>query len=287
MQKVALFGLGTMGGGMASRLAQAGYPLTVWNRTRERAESFAAQGARVADSPRDAATDADVIIAMVADDKASREVWLGEQGALANARPGTVIIESSTLTPGWIRELAQIVQQQKCEFIDAPVTGSRPQAASGELLFLVGGEAATLEKVRGVLDAMGRGVVHLGPVGSGALVKLVNNFVCGVQVAALAEGLALIEHSGLERERALGILLDGAPGSPLVKAVSQRMLKQDYTVFFRLHLMMKDLTYAIGEGDRLGVPLETASAARGAFERARDAGFGAQDIGAVIEPLRR
>jgi 3-hydroxyisobutyrate dehydrogenase len=275
-----------MGAGMAGRLLHAGHQVTVWNRSRDRAEPFAEQGARVAATPREAAARADVIIAMVADDDASREIWLGDEGAFTSARAGTVIIESSTLTPSWIRELAAAAKERGYEFIDAPVTGSRVQAASGELLFLVGGEAATLDKVRDVLNAMGRGIVHLGPVGSGALVKLVNNFVCGVQVAALAEALALIERSGLERERALGILLDGAPGSPLVKAVSQRMINRDYTVFFRLGLMAKDLTYARGEGEQHGVALDTAGAALQAFERARAAGHGALDIGAVIEPLR-
>src|SRR5918996_2950937 len=154
MQSVALLGTGTMGGRMAARLAQAGHPLTVWNRNRTRAEPFASLGARVADSPRAAAAGADVIIAMVADDDASRAVWLGDSGALAGARPGAVLIESSTLTPAWIRELATAAAERHCEFLDAPVTGSRTQAAAGELLFLVGGAAAAVERVRGVLAVM-------------------------------------------------------------------------------------------------------------------------------------
>jgi 3-hydroxyisobutyrate dehydrogenase len=287
MQSVALLGTGTMGAGMAGRLIGAGFNVSVWNRSAERAQPLVQQGARLGSTPADAARGADVIIAMIADDNASREVWLGADGALAAARAGAVIIESSTLSPGWIRELAEAAAQRGCDFIDAPVTGSRMQAASGELLFLVGGTKATLERVRNVLQPMSRGIVHLGPVASGALVKLINNFVCGVQVTALAEALALIERSGLERDRALGILLDGAPGSPLVKTVAERMRKRDYTVNFSLALMGKDLTYAIAEGERFDVPLGTASAALSSFQRARDEGHGSEDIAAVVETLRQ
>jgi 3-hydroxyisobutyrate dehydrogenase len=286
MQSVALLGTGTMGARMAARLAQAGHPLVVWNRNRSRAEPLAGLGARIAGSPREAAAGADVIIAMVADDGASRAVWLGDAGALAGVRPGAVLIESSTLTPAWIRELATAAAEHRCDFLDAPVTGSRVQAGAGELLFLVGGDAGAVERVRGVLAVMSRGVVHLGPVGSGALMKLVNNFVAAVQVAALAEAFALIERSGLAREQALGVLLDGAPGSPLVKAVAPRMLNRDYDVHFSLALMRKDLTYALAEGGRFNVPLDTAAAALRSFERAYDQGLGAQDMSAVIEPLR-
>jgi 3-hydroxyisobutyrate dehydrogenase len=286
MQSVALLGLGTMGAGMARSLARAGYPLSVWNRNRARAEPFAAAGARVGNSPRDAATGADVIIAMVADDAASRAVWLGDSGALAGARAGAIAIESSTLTPAWIRELAHAVDERCGDFLDAPVTGSRTHADAGELLFLVGGDAAVLERVRAPLAAMSRGVVHLGPTGSGALVKLVNNFVAGVQVAALAEAVAVIERSGLAQDAALGILLDGAPGSPIVKTVARRMLERDYSVNFALALMRKDLTYAIAEGARFDVPLETAAAALRSFERALTHGLGAHDMAAIVEPLR-
>ena len=286
MSSVALLGTGTMGAGMAGRLLLAGHALAVWNRNPDRAQALVAQGARLAGTPREAAQDADVIIAMVADDNASRTVWLAADGALAGARPGTVAIESSTLTPTWIAELGDAARARGVDFLDAPVTGSRTHAASGELFFLVGGAANVLERVRPILSAMSRGLVHLGPNGSGAFVKLVNNFVCGVQVAALGEALALIEKSGLQRDQALAVLTEGAPGSPLVKGVSQRMLAQDYTVNFGLALMGKDLTYAIAEGQKHDVALMTAAAALQAFHRARDAGHGGRDIAAVIEPLR-
>jgi len=284
---IAFLGLGTMGGGMARRLLANGFPLAVFNRNAEKSKPFAVDGATVANSPREAAKKADVIISMVADDNAARSLWFGEKGALAGAKAGTICIECSTVTVGWIHDLAAGAQKHKCELLDAPVTGSKNQAASGELNFLVGGDSATLEKVRPVFFAMGKNVSLLGPMGCGALVKLINNFVCGVQVAALAEALAMIERSGLDSAKALEILTGGAPGSPLVKAVSTRMTKPDFTPNFLLRLMAKDLGYAIQEGGKLSVELLTAAAALTAFQRAIAAGHGDKDIAAIVEPFRK
>ncbi len=279
-------GLGVMGSGMARRLIDAGFPLTLFNRNPERALPFVTSGASLAISPRLAALDADVIVAMVADDDASRDVWLGERGALNASKPGAILIECSTLSSDWIRRLAQAVESHGCAFLEAPVTGSKMQAASGELLFLVGGAVETLERARPVLDAMGRGAVHLGPHGSGAFLKLVNNFLCGVQAASLAEAVALIERSSLPSDAALTVLTEGAPGSPLVKMLAARMASSDYSVHFELDLMRKDLAYGIAEGQSLGIRLETALAALQAFDKANETGAGTKDVSAVVEWLR-
>ena len=285
--RIAFLGLGIMGGGMARNLLTKGFPLAVFNRNAEKSKPFAGEGARVAASPREAAADAEIIISMVADDHASRSLWLGENGALAAAKPGTICIECSTVTVNWIRELAATAQKQKCELLDAPVTGSKMQAAGGELNFLVGGDSATLEKARPVFAAMGKSVSLLGPSGSGALVKLINNFVCGVQVASLAEAVAMIERSGLDRAKTLEVLMNGAPGSPLVKTISARMTAADFTPNFLLKLMAKDLGYAIQEGGKLSMELITAKAALAEFQRAIAAGHAEKDMSAVIEPLRK
>ncbi len=284
--RVAFLGLGIMGGGMARRLLASGFPLAVFNRNATKTAGFAESGARVAESPRDAAAGANVIISMVADDNASRAMWLGESGALAGAAPGTVCIDSSTVTFGWSRELAAAVEARKCEFIDAPVTGSKTQAAAGELNFLVGGAAATLEKAQPVLAAMSKSITPVGPAGSGALIKLINNFVCGVQIIALAEAVAMIERSGLDRTRALEILTQGAPGSPLVKMVAARMAAADYTPNFLLRLMAKDLRYSVQEAEKLSIHLNTGAAALETFQKAIEAGYGEKDIAAAVELLR-
>jgi len=275
-----------MGSGMARRLLANGFPLSVYNRNAKKAEGFAEAGARVATSPREAATGTNVIVCMVADDSASRAMWLGENGALAAAAPGTICIDSSTVTVGWAHELAEAVAAKKCEFIDTPVTGSKTQAASGELNFLVGGDTATLEKARPVLAAMSKTITHIGPVGSGALIKLINNFVCGVQIIAIAEAVAMIERSGLDRARALEVLTQGAPGSPLVKSVSGRMTAADYTPNFLLRLMAKDLKYSLEEAAKLSLHLTTAAAALDTFQKAIAAGYGEKDIAASVELLR-
>jgi 3-hydroxyisobutyrate dehydrogenase len=284
--RVAFLGLGIMGSNMARRLQEAGFPLTVYNRNPAKAAPLAAGGATIADSPRQAAAQADVIISMVSDDPAARAVWLGENGALAGAKPGAVVIECSTVTVGWVRELAAAAAARQCEFLDAPVTGSRPQAEAGELNFLVGGSAATLDKVRPVLAAMSKSATLLGPVSSGSQFKLINNFVCAVQISSLAEALAMIEHSDLDRAKAMDVILSGAMASPLVKTLAARMMTPNYTPNFPLHLMTKDVGYAIEEGKRLSVDLVTGKAAQAVFRSAIAAGHGDKDMAAVVEPLR-
>ena len=284
--RIGFLGLGIMGSGMARRLIANGFPIAVYNRNAKKAEGFAEAGARVATSPRDAASGADVVICMVADDAASRAMWLGDNGALSAVKPGTICIDSSTISVDWAGELAAAVQAHKCEFLDTPVTGSKAQAASGELNFLVGGSPATLEKARPVLSAMSKSITLIGPVGSGALVKIINNFVCGVEIIAIAEAIAMIERSGLDRARALEVLTNGAPGSPLLKTVSARMTAADYTPNFLLRLMAKDLKYSLEEAAKLSLHLTTAAAALDTFQKAIAAGHGDKDIAAAIELLR-
>ena len=285
--RIAFLGLGLMGGGMARRLLGAGFAVTVFNRNPARAEPLAAAGALVAGSPREAAAGAEVVFSMVADDAASRAIWLGPDGAIAGAARGAVLVECSTLTVAWVRELAQAAAAAGAECIDAPVTGSKNQAAAGELNFLTGGNAAALETIRPALNAMGRSVTHLGPTGSGALLKLINNFLAGVHVAATAEAVAWIERTELDRAQAIAFLSDSAVGSPVTKTVAARMCAPDFTPNFFLRLMAKDLGYASGEAAKAGQQLTSAAMARDVFQRAIAAGHGDKDMSAVVEPLRR
>jgi 3-hydroxyisobutyrate dehydrogenase len=285
--RIAFLGLGIMGGGMARRLLGAGFPLAVYNRNPEKAVALAASGARAALSPREAAAGAEVVVSMVADDAASRAMWMGADGALAGLARGAVAVECSTLTVAWVRELAWEVAERGGEFVDAPVTGSKDAAASGALNFLVGGGVPALEKIRPALTVMGRSVTHLGPTGSGAMVKLVNNFVAGVQVAAFAEALTWLERSGVARDPAVAFLLEGAVASPITKVVAARMLAGDFTPHFLLRLMTKDLGYALDEAGHQGVALATAEAALGRFRAAIAAGLGDKDMAAIVEGVRR
>jgi len=276
-----------MGSGMAQRLLSANFPLTVYNRNRAKSIPFAANGAFVAESPREAASHAQIILSMVADDVASRQVWLGAEGALAGVSPSSVLIESSTLSLGWIKELETAAAELGCEFLDAPVTGTKPHAASGELLFLVGGSRDALDAARPVFSVLGRDAIHLGPSGTGALMKLVNNFVCGVQAASFAEALSLIDAGGLDRDKAVSILTGGAPGSGIVKRVADRVAANDFTPNFGLRWMAKDLAYAIGTASARGIPLRTAAAALSIFREAIAEGHGDEDFSAVAKSAPR
>ena len=284
--RVAFLGLGIMGSGMARRLLRAGARISVFNRSAERAEALAGEGARAAATPRDAVAGADIVFSMVADDDASRDVWDGGRGALAGVRPGTVLVECSTVTVGRIGELAESATRIGCDLVDAPVTGSKLQAAGGELVFLVGASEDSLARIRPLLEVMGHTIVHLGPTGSGALVKLINNFLCGVQAASLAEAIAVIERSTLDRGQALAAIVNGSPGSPVMKTLAGRITAQDFSPNFYLHLLAKDLGYAIAEGESRGVPMATASTALEILKRSIERGDGEKDMAAVVEQFR-
>lgn len=284
--KVAVLGLGLMGGGMARQLLAAGFDVTVWNRSREKAETLGDAGAHIASTPADAAAGAAIIVAMLADDDVSRAVWTGQDGALAAMEQGAIAIESSTLTRDWVLQLAQDAAARGVRFIEAPVTGSRDQAAQGTLRFLAAGDADAIDAALPAFDAMGSALVRLGPVGSAATVKLANNFLCGVQAASLAEAIALLEHHGLDMEQAMSVLFDGAPASPMVKGVGRRMLDRDYAPHFLVPLMAKDLGYAAQALADVGIKSAIAQAARQRFIEADAAGEGHRDIAAILEPLR-
>jgi 3-hydroxyisobutyrate dehydrogenase len=284
MQRIALLGLGTMGMGMAANWLAKGFELSVWNRTPQRADALVRQGARLAASPAEAARDADVIVAMVADDEASRQVWLGPDGALDGARAGAIIIESSTLTPKWVRDLAAMAAGRGCRLIDAPVGGSKAAAAGGQLIFFAGGDASALEEARPVLEAVGQRINHLGPTGAGANWKLINNMLVAVHLAALGKAMALAERSGFDREQAAQLILASAAASPIVQGKIKRMLEHEYgDPDFSVKLMLKDAGYAIELADELGMRPGIIEGAAAEFERAVEEGLGEMDVAAIAE----
>lgn len=284
---VALLGLGTMGHGIATNLLKAGFPLSVWNRTRAKAEPLAKSGATVAGRPADAAKNAAIVLAMLADDAASRAAWLGDNGALQAMATHSVAVECSTLSPDWIGELDAAAKNRGLRLAEAPVTGSRIQAEAGQLNFLVGADGETLAAIKPVLECMSKEVLHLGPVGSGAQLKLINNFLCAVQVTSFAEALAWMEQTGLRLDAALDFLKRGAPGSGILSAMSERMTHRTYEVNFLLRLMAKDLRYARAAAAQLGVEISTSSSAQELFRRAEEEGLGDKDMSAVAEVVRR
>lgn len=282
--RIAFIGLGAMGARMASNLLDAGYRLVVWNRSPARAQPLAARGAKVADTPAQAAAEADIVMTMLTDDAASEAVWTApETGILAGLRAGTPCVASSTLTPAWVRRLSERVAAAGGVFMDAPVAGTRPQAEAGSLIYMVGGPSEGLERVRAALEATGSAVKHVGPVGAGATLKLAVNALFGIQVAALSELLGMLERGGFERGPILEALGGMPITSPALQGVGKLIAARQYAPMFPIDLVEKDLGYAVDTARALGSSAPIAEATRAVFGRAQEAGYGGDNIAGVAQ----
>lgn len=282
-RRVAVLGLGQMGGRMAQNLLGAGFDLTVYNRTREAARTLEQSGARFARTPAEAVQDAEVVISMVRDDQVSHLVWLDpEEGALTNLQKGAVAVECSTLTPVWARELARHVQGKEATFLDAPVVGSTPQAASGQLVFLIGGAYADLDQVRDVLQPLGSALHHMGEVGQGMHMKLaVNGFFAG-QVALLAELLGFLQpeitpHQAMEVLGTLPVI------SPALRANGQLMAERKFDPMFPVSLVVKDLQCLLDTAQRDESQVPTSQKVLEVFTAAQHQGWSNQHLAAVAQ----
>lgn len=282
MTKIAFLGLGAMGSRMAANLVKNGFDVTVWNRSPGPSDDLAAAGAVAATTPREAVADADVVITCLRDDAASKAVWLDpETGALAGMKPDAVAVESSTITVDWAKQLAAAVTADGKRFLEAPVSGSLPQAEAGELVHICGGEAATLDAVRPVLDAHGSAQHLVGPAGAGALIKLAVNSFLAIQQAALAEVLAMAKRGGVEPDVAVGVITTTPACSPLAKMTAEAMAARNFTPLFPISLMAKDLGYAMAAAGGGDMPL--TAGAQEVFENAVAAGFGEDNTSGVVQ----
>ncbi len=283
-KNIAVLGLGAMGSRMAARLLSAGHSVSVFNRSPNAAAALADAGARAAATPREAVEGCEVVVSCVRDDRASRDVWLDEAtGALPALTDGAVAIESSTLTFAWARELGSTMERAGKSFLDAPVVGSRPQADAGQLVYLVGGETATLDQVRDVLLAMGGAVHRAGPVGAGTAMKLAVNALFGVQVAALAEVLGLLRAAGIAEGDAVETLSAMPVTSPAMKGVGGLMAKRVFDPLFPIDLVEKDFGYVVETANALSANVPTASAVRAVYGTAIEAGLGDENIHGVLK----
>jgi 3-hydroxyisobutyrate dehydrogenase len=259
---VGLIGLGLMGHPMGANLLKAGHELTVWNRTASRGDDLVAQGAKRAATPREVAAASEVILTIVSDPPAVESVLWGESGVFSGLRRGSVMIESSTVSPGLEKRAAAAAADLGAEFLEAPVTGGTWGAEKGELVFMVGGEASTLKRVEPVLGAMGKRWFHLGPVGAGQTVKLAMNLLLELEVEAFAEALALVTRAGVPGQSLLEVMQSSMGRSPVIDLKGAMMLKGEYKPSFPLRLMHKDLGLALDLANQLGVPLPAAAASR-------------------------
>ncbi|MEH2627336.1 3-hydroxyisobutyrate dehydrogenase [Bradyrhizobium sp. AZCC 1719] len=287
MTKVAFIGLGRMGHGMAGRYLDAGFTVKVWNRSKKKADDLIARGALWGNSPMRAAEDVDAVVTMVADDEASREVWLGEQGVLASWKPDRLAIECSTVSYHHARDLGRQLGWRRISYIDCPVTGLPDAAASGKLTLLVGADPADLEKARPFLEPLGT-IRHFGAVGTGTVYKLINNLMGAIQIAGLAEGLAIAEQAGLDMNLVLEAIQSGVTASPQVLRHSERMVARNFAgATFTASLRHKDAAYAVKLAESLlaDAPL-IGRAAVEAYARAK-AQMPDDDEGKMIEIVSR
>lgn len=286
--RVAVLGIGNMGSAMARRLTEQGFAVTLYNRTPERADALATEiGARTAPSPAEAAGMADVLITMVADDAALRQLCTADDGILAGAGPGNVTVQTSTVLPGTVRQLGETFAGRGLAFLDAPVSGSTTTAAGGELTFMVGGEDEHLQRARPVLDALGRRVFQIGPVGSAAALKLAVNGVIFALDVALAEALVLAEAAGVERSVAYDVMAASAVGAPFVQYKRAAFIQPEATPpAFSFGLAWKDLRLILDLANRTGTPMEQARVNLAVLERAGAAVGEDRDFAEVATHLR-
>jgi 3-hydroxyisobutyrate dehydrogenase len=321
MARIAFIGLGKMGLGMAGRLLAAGHQLNVYNRTPAKAAALVGAGARLCASPGEAGRNADVVISMVADDAASREVWLGPEGVLAAVAgragddgevasasggaasgaveavafgadatgPGAFAIECSTLSHEWVAELAAAARGRGLRYIDAPVTGLPDTAAAGELTLLVGAESADLEGARFILNAFSQRVIHFGAVGTGTAYKLIINMLGAVQIASAAESMALAERAGLDLQVVAAAIATGQAASPQVVRNTLRMVEGDRNanITFTPRLRLKDVDYALRLARKLDLGTPFGALAARAFGQLCDTGHADENESNVIVVARQ
>ncbi|MHA6531141.1 NAD(P)-dependent oxidoreductase [Paenibacillus sp. BAC0078] len=283
MKQIGFIGLGTMGAPMASNLLRSGFQVTVFNRTASKSEPLAAEGAKVAATPQSAAEGKDVIITMISNDDSIREVFYGDNGILNAMKPGAVIIDSSTISPGLVREIAAAVEERGGKFLDAPVTGSKPAAIEGTLVFMVGGNASVIEEHRDIFDAMGRLLLHMGENGSGAVAKLAHNAMVGIHNVALAEGFSIAVKSGVPADKFLELVQNGSAGSKQAELKGRKIIDNDFSNQFSLALMLKDLKLASSLSDSTGVPSPMLGLAKSMFQTGFNHGYGDEDLSAVVK----
>jgi len=285
--KVGFIGLGIMGSRMAANLLREGHDLTVYNRTRAKAEALLGSGAHWAGSPAAAARGVEVLITMLSEPTAVRAVAEGPQGFLDGLNAGALWVDCSTVNPSFSREMGGACDRLGLRFLDAPVSGSKGPAEKGELAFLVGGAEADVATARPLLDVMGSGVSHMGPVGAGSAMKMVTNLLLGMGAVAFAEALVLGESLGIARETLLDKLLGGRMTPGFLAGKKAKFANGTYEVEFPLQWLHKDLQLVSTTAYETGVVLPAAHATKEVFGLARRAGLGEQDYSAVVEVLAR
>jgi 3-hydroxyisobutyrate dehydrogenase-like beta-hydroxyacid dehydrogenase len=287
MANLGYIGLGGMGSRMAARLIDKGHRITGYNRTRAKAESLIEKGMAWADSPKAVARATDVIFVNIADSPSLEAVASGPDGFLAGLSSEKVVVDMSTVSPSVSRAVAERVRQTGADMVDAPVSGSQVSLEQGKLAVMVGGNRATFEKVKPILDDIGQRVTYVGGNGLGLSLKIAHNISLVVQMLAFSEGVLLAEKSGIPREAAVDVFTHSAIASPMVTYRGPFVLQLPKEPLFNVNMMQKDLLMALEAGRETGVPLPTASTANEFLNAARAMGLEDQDFAAVFSVLAR
>jgi 3-hydroxyisobutyrate dehydrogenase-like beta-hydroxyacid dehydrogenase len=284
--RVGFVGLGIMGSRMAANLARAGYELTVFNRTRRTAEDWVGEhGGSVADSPAAVGAGSDIVVSMVVDGEQVREVLVGEQGVVQGAAPGVLCVDMSTIAPAQTRAIGARLAERGLRMLDAPVTGSSPKAQDGTLTIMAGGEAGDFARAEPLLRVMGELVVHVGALGQGEMVKLINNAVAAANAATVGEALIVAQRAGVDLDALVEIMAKGSGGSAMLDLKASPMREHDYATLFKLEHMLKDVRLCLEEGQAAAVPFASAARARDVLVAAMARGHGDDDFAALIEVL--
>jgi 3-hydroxyisobutyrate dehydrogenase-like beta-hydroxyacid dehydrogenase len=284
---VGVVGLGAMGGRFAIRLLDAGYKVHGTDRTATPAQSLIARGLHWQGTPREVAATADVVISMVTDDSALEAITTGPDGILAGLSPRTVYVDMSSVSPHASVQAAERVRAAGAHMIDAPVSGSVPQAEQGALAIIVGGDDATFHRVEPLLRHLGQTVTRVGGNGAGVLLKLAINISLAVQTLAFSEGLLVAEHGGIDPRLAARVMADSPIGSPMLKARVPLLLDLPDQAWFPIRLMRKDIRLALEEAQRMGVVLPSATAAAGVLDAADKLGYAGRDLAGLREVLAK
>jgi 3-hydroxyisobutyrate dehydrogenase-like beta-hydroxyacid dehydrogenase len=285
-QRVGFLGLGIMGSRMAANLVRAGHDLVVWNRTRERAQEWAqTHGARVAETPAEAARDRDVVITMVVDGTQVESVLLGPDGVAEGAGPDLLCVDMSTIAPSDTRRIGAALAERGIAFMDAPVTGSSPKAQDGTLTIMAGGDERDFERARPLFEAMGELVLHVGGLGDGETIKLINNAVAAVNTAVVGEALLVGKRAGVDLDSLERVMGAGSGGSAMLALKAGPMRRHDYETLFKLEHMLKDVDLCLDAGREAGVPFSFAAQVREILVAAAGRGLGEADFAALVEVL--
>lgn len=287
MKRVGFIGLGVMGMPMATNILKAGYPLTVWNRTREKMRGLVSMGALPGESPKDVAEKSDVVITMVADSPDVEQVILGPQGVIEGAHPGLIVVDMSTISPSVTRRIAKELEKKGIRMLDAPVSGGDVGAKQGTLSIMVGGPEDAFKECLPIFEVLGKRITYMGPSGSGQITKLCNQVICALNIQAVCEGLMLAAKAGLDLEKMLNVVTGGAASSWMLSNLAPKMIKRDFEPGFKISHQLKDLRHALSLAEDLKIPLPGTALVSQLFRIVEALGMGDRGTSAAIVGMER